>query len=93
VVAGLAWIPRCLEKAAGVPADVFRREAVLMPTLACVPFALASAALERFMPAPNLAVFFLQSILILPLVPLAAWHACLSSAERAHVKSEMRTMY
>ncbi|SRR6266567_950952 len=39
--------------------------------LGVVPFALACALAERFWPAPNLAIFFLQSAALLPLLPLA----------------------
>ena len=90
LVVSLGYIPRCLTKAAGVPALLFVRDAVLLPTLACLPFALATVALERFMPATNLPLFFLQTLLILPLVPLTGWYLCLSAEERAQVSSEMR---
>jgi O-antigen/teichoic acid export membrane protein len=93
VLVSLGYIPRCLTKATGVPVGAFYRDAVFLPTLACIPFGLATAMVERFMPAANLAMFFLQSIVILPLVPAAAWFVCLSSAEKEHVKSEMRTMH
>jgi peptidoglycan biosynthesis protein MviN/MurJ (putative lipid II flippase) len=86
----LGYIPRRLSKATGVPVSAFYRHAVLLPTLACLPFALATAAIERFMPAANLAVFFVQAILILPLVAVTAWFVCLSPAEKEQARSEMR---
>jgi O-antigen/teichoic acid export membrane protein len=93
VLVSLGYIPRRLATATGVPVGAFYRDAVFLPTIACLPFGLATAMVERFMPAANLAMFFLQSIVILPLVPAVAWFLCLSSAEKEHVKSEMRTMH
>jgi O-antigen/teichoic acid export membrane protein len=93
VLVSLGYIPRRLAKEAGVPVGAFYRDAVFLPTLACIPFGLATAAVERFMPAANLAMFFLQCIVILPLVPAAAWFLCLSSAEKERVKAELRTMH
>ncbi len=76
------FVPRCLSIAAGIPVRLFQRNALLLPTIACVPFVLASAVLERFVPATNLAFLFLQTMLILPLVPVTAWFWCLTAAER-----------
>lgn len=90
LLVNLAYIPHCLSRAAGVPVRNFLRQAILLPTAACVPFALASAAIERFVPAANLAVFFAQVLLILPLVPLAAWFLCLTAAERDQIESALR---
>jgi O-antigen/teichoic acid export membrane protein len=84
-----AYIPYCLAKAAGVPVALFHRKALLLPTVACVPFALASAVLERYVPATNLAIFFAQVFLILPLVPVFAWFLCLTAAEKNQVRLEL----
>lgn len=92
VLVSLGYIPRCLAKATGVPVSVFYRDAVLLPTVACLPFGLATAAIERFMPAANLAVFFVQTFLILPLVPATAWFVCLSREGRKQVKFQMAKM-
>ena len=89
VLMNLGYIPRCLSKATGVSVGLFCRNAVLLPTIASLPFGLATAMIERFIPAANLAIFFLQTLLILPLVPVSAWFVCLSSTEREQVKSEI----
>ncbi len=89
VLMNLGYIPWCLSKATGVPVRFFCRNAVLLPTIACLPFGVAAAMIERFMPATNLAIFFLQTFLILPLIPVSAWFLCLSTAEREQVKSEI----
>ena len=69
------------------------RNAVLLPTLACLPFGAATAIVEWLAPASNLAVFFLEVILVLPLVPATAWLLCLSTEERDQAKSELRKRF
>lgn len=54
----------------------------IQPALAMLPFAAATFAVERFWPAHNLAVFFLQVFALLPIVMIAAWYVCLSRGER-----------
>ena len=90
VLVNLGFIPRCLSMATGVRVKDFYRKAVVLPTAACVPFVLASVAIQEYAPATNLAVFFMQVIAILPLVPLAAWFLCLSVTEKEQVRSEIR---
>ena len=92
MLVGLGYIPRCLSQEAAVPASLFYRKALLQPTAACVPFALASAAIERFTPAGSLAVFLTQVIATLPMVPVGAWFLCLSTAEKQHVKLRLRDL-
>jgi O-antigen/teichoic acid export membrane protein len=78
----LAYIPRCLANATGVPASLFYRNAWALPTAACTPFALASIALEQFFPAASLGGFFAQVILTLPLVAAGAAALCMTPAEK-----------
>jgi len=92
MVVNLAYIPRSLSRTAGVPVWWFLRQSLLLPTLACVPFALASVAVERYLPATNLAIFFLQVLLLVPLVPIAAWFTCLTDAERQRMRSAFGRM-
>jgi O-antigen/teichoic acid export membrane protein len=92
MLVNLAYVPRCLSSAAAVPVRVFHRQAQLLPTLACVPFALASVTIERYLPATNLALFFVQVLLILPLVPMTAWFLCLNTAERKQVELAFRRL-
>jgi O-antigen/teichoic acid export membrane protein len=88
----LYYIPRCLSKTVGVPVRHFYRSALLLPSIACIPFAIASAAIERYFPATNLAVFFLQIAAILPLVPATAWFLCLSVREKQGISSGVRKL-
>jgi O-antigen/teichoic acid export membrane protein len=90
VLFSIGYLPRRLSIVAGVPVGLFQRNAVLMPTLACLPFAVASVVIERFVPATNLAVFFMQVLLILPLVPVTGWFLCLTTTEKEHARSELR---
>jgi O-antigen/teichoic acid export membrane protein len=82
----LGYIPRRLSRAAGFSVTRYYRDVVLLPTLSCGPFALASAATEHFVPATNLAAFFAQVIAILPLVPLTAWFLSLTAEEKRQVR-------
>lgn len=88
----LGFIPHLLFKAAGVPTGLFYRDAWLLPTLACAPFALGSILLENIYPASNLAIFFFQLIVILPLVPAVAVVVCLSPQERRKVMLAAKRM-
>ena len=92
VLVGLAYMPLCLQRALGVGVAEFHRDAIWRPTAAAVPFAVATALLERFSPASSLMAFFLQTLATLPLVPLGAWLLCLSAAEKERVRTEVRTM-
>ena len=86
----LAVIPRRLAATTGVPARLFYRNAWLLPMLACVPFALVNMVLERLLPAPNLAVFFLQIALTLPLAAVGAMVLCMTAEEKRMLGSTLR---
>lgn len=87
VIVSLGYFPRSLTKATGVTFRRFCRDAIFLPTAACIPFGLATLALERYAPATNLAIFFLQTFLVLPLVLVIAWFVCLSPEERGALGS------
>ena len=92
VLVSLVYFPNRLAAITAVPLGLFYRKAVFLPTVACIPFALASFATERFFPAGNLAVFFLQVFATLPLVVVAGWYLCLTPAERSQTGSQIRKM-
>ncbi len=81
-VVSLGYIPRSLSRATGGSVSHFYRDGLLLPTVACIPFGVATELMQRFAPATNLPVFFMQTLLILPMVPVAAWFLCLSATER-----------
>jgi hypothetical protein len=58
--------------------------------LACIPFALLNTLLEKYLPAGNLAIFFLQIFLTLPLVAAGAAVLCLTPAEKKQVGTAIR---
>ena len=63
----------------------FWLHAFIQPALAMVPFAIATYTIERFWPARNLAVFFLQVFAVLPIMLITSWYVCLSRSERTAV--------
>lgn len=89
-IATLGFIPRQLSTATGVPVGQFYRNGWLLPALACVPFALANILLEYLLPAGNLAIFFVQIILTLPLVAVSAMVLCLTPPEKKLLGSAIR---
>ena len=92
VLVGLGYFPRQLSGATGIPVSLIYREALVLPTLACIPFAIVTEMTERLLPAGNLAFFFLQVLVALPLVPLTAWFVCLSSPQKEQARSMMRML-
>ncbi len=56
---------------------------VIRPTVAVVPFALASIAVERLLTVSSVSMFFVQVTMILPLALLGAWYLGLTHRERA----------
>jgi O-antigen/teichoic acid export membrane protein len=90
VIVSLGFIPRLLSRATGTPAGPFYCNGWLLPMLACVPFALANFLLEHMLPAENLAVFFMQVILTLPLVAVSAIFLCLTANEKKLLRPAIR---
>lgn len=86
VLVSLSLIPGCLARATGISTAQFIRQALVLPALACVPFALASKFLEQYYPAANLATFFIQVSAILIFVPASAWFLCLTPFEKDQAK-------
>jgi hypothetical protein len=93
VLVALCFVPLCLKWATGVAPSTYYRQAWLLPTVACMPFLLATVCFEYFLPAGNLLMFFLQAILIVPLVPITALFVCATHQERQGVLSLARRFY
>lgn len=85
LVVSLKYIPHCLYKSMGIPISRFYRNAWILPTVACTPFALASYLVEYYFPALSLAVFFFQVISVLWLVPIMAIVVCFTDIERKQI--------
>lgn len=90
VLMNLSYIPHCLSKATGVRVGHFCWVVIVLPMLACVPFAAASVMMERLVPAASLALFFAQVVAILPLVAVTAWFLCLTEAEKRQIETGLR---
>jgi O-antigen/teichoic acid export membrane protein len=73
MIVTLGILPGLVKRATGLDRTQFYRAAWVVPLLCCVPFAAATALVERYFPAANLLAFFAQVGVLLPLVPLAAW--------------------
>jgi len=65
----LLW-PRFIAKLVDIPVRTYLWQTWVRPAVTVVPFALACALAERYWPARNLAIFFLQIAALLPLIPL-----------------------
>jgi O-antigen/teichoic acid export membrane protein len=94
-LAGVAWgtaLPRlatCLvfgplhaRRHIGIALSAYWREVLLRPSLAVIPFALASWAVELRWPAADLARYFAQVLATLPLAALGVWVVALRPDER-----------
>jgi O-antigen/teichoic acid export membrane protein len=81
--ATMLFCPWYLRRTLGVPVWRYVVTAWLKPVFAIVPFALCCYGMERYWPAPNLFLFFLQIALCFPLVFAAFWRICLTSGQRA----------
>ena len=90
VIIAVGFVPGYLKAATGVPRTAFYRQAWIRPTIACLPFLLGTLLLERYLPARSLLMFFLQVILIMPLVPLSALFLCATPTERQNVLAMAR---
>ena len=78
----LGVYPVLFSRALGIRAVSTWREFWILPSLAMVPFAVASYALERFTTPHSLLTFFAQVAVALPLALLGAWWIGLTAGER-----------
>jgi len=92
LIVSLGYLPFCLARSTNARAGLFYRDGWLLPMLACVPFALLNALLEKYLPAGNLATFFLQILLTLPLVAAGAAVLCLAPAEKMQIGTALRKL-
>lgn len=77
----LFW-PWYIRRAVGIKPLQYAVSAWIRPAVAIVPFALGSYAVERYWPAENLFMFFLQVALALPLAFAGYWLVCLDTLQR-----------
>jgi O-antigen/teichoic acid export membrane protein len=77
----LFW-PWYLHHALGIPIRKYLFSTWLRPAVAVIPFSLLTYGIERFWPASNLAVYFLQIGAILPLALLPSWYLSFERSDR-----------
>jgi O-antigen/teichoic acid export membrane protein len=90
VIIGTLVGPWYVKKHLGLSVRTFWMRVYVQPALAMLPFAAATYAVERFWPARNLAVFFLQVLVILPVALVASWYVCLTREERTAISRVLR---
>lgn len=81
-IVNLAFIPRYLERQVGIPRLEFVTRVWAWPSVACTAFGIATYAVERFVGADSLLVFFLQVAVLLPLVLVGAAFVVFPRVER-----------
>jgi O-antigen/teichoic acid export membrane protein len=91
MVITLGYIPRLLKKSAGVRVETFYRDAWGIPLLACIPFAIGTFLVEANFPANNLSVFFMQVVMLLPLIPVTLL-AFLNPVEKKTIFASIRRL-
>ena len=92
MIVTLFFIPRYLKNSIGITRTHFYLKAWLIPTVACLPYIAANILLEKYWPADNLAVFFLQVVLTLPIVAITAFRICFDENERKQITQTIRDL-
>ncbi len=82
LVASLLFVPWYVRRMVGIPMSRFWITVWVRPSLAMVPFALGSWAVEQWWPAPNLFIYFAEVAATLPLAVLGAWLVSLTPEEK-----------
>jgi O-antigen/teichoic acid export membrane protein len=65
-----------------MPIGTYVRESIIHPIVSCLPFALCCYFLNVYLPATNLAVFFLSVAFIMPVFICSAWYVSFTRPER-----------
>ena len=77
--------PICMRRTMQISQLLLLHQAIVLPSLACVIFAIATGMIELFVPTPSLGIFLLQVVILLPLVALGAWKLALSADEKRRI--------
>lgn len=93
VLASMLFCPWYLRHTLGVPVRRYVATAWLKPGFAILPFALTSFAIDRFWPAHNLVLFFVQVGLCLPLVFASFWMICLTPGQRVSYSQKLSAVF
>ncbi len=90
VIACMVFWPWYIRRVLGIRIRTYYRETWILPTIAFVPFAAMSYALDRWVAPHNLAVFFAQVVLTLPVGLVGFWYVCLSREARVEHSNSLR---
>jgi O-antigen/teichoic acid export membrane protein len=81
--------PWYIQSVIGLPASRYLMGTLIRPSIAMIPFGVASHAIEALWPAGNLLVYFGQVMLALPLAGLGAWFIGIDRARRQAYAGEL----
>ena len=88
--AALGFAPWFARRKLGLQPREYALHAWVRPLASMVPFAIASAVVERVSPASDLLVFFAQVALTLPTAVLGAWLIGLDDGERSRIREGVK---
>jgi len=91
-IASILIIPGYLKRRIGLRRADYYWTTMILPTLASLPFAAATFAMERLTTPGGLITFFTQVAVLLPLIPLAAWFTCLGEREKSRFAAGFRSV-
>jgi O-antigen/teichoic acid export membrane protein len=90
VAVSLGFFPRYTRRCAGIPVTRVLYRVWGAPSLACLPFAAATYAIERWVGADSLASYFAQVLALVPLVGAGALGFGVSPPQRAALVRRLR---
>jgi len=92
-IVNLAFMPRYLERHLRIPSLQFVTRVWVLPSVACAAFGVATYAVERWIGADSLLVFFFQVAALLPLVFLGAVLLVFPPAERQELAARAKRRF
>lgn len=93
VALAVGFAPWFMRRKLGLGVREYAMHAWGRPLASMIPFAVASALIERWWPASSLVVFFTQVGVALPLAVLGAWVVGLESGERERIMASLRSYW
>ncbi len=91
-VVSVIIIPRYLKQEAGIDLGDYYVRTMIAPTIAALPFAVATYAMEQATTPSGLAEFFFQVLILVPLVPACAWIVCFDESDRRRITSSVQSI-
>jgi hypothetical protein len=82
LVTSLLFWPWYIRRTLHIQPHTYALSAWIRPSSALIPFVLGTYCIERFWPTTNLALFFFQVALMLPLAAIGYWFICFDQSQR-----------